>query len=72
MSRIHLTRRFLRFAAPALLLAVLLFATSPSSGQGFKGFGKTKLPDFIPADYDDYQKRTEREIPLVILSPRSK
>lgn len=23
-------------------------------------------------DYDDYQKRTQREIPLVILSPRSK
>jgi hypothetical protein len=48
-------RCVLRPAAAALLLTVALLVPAPSSGQGGKGFGKGKRPDFIPADYDDYQ-----------------
>jgi hypothetical protein len=33
----------------------MLFAATPTSGQDFKGPGKGKQPDFIPAGYDDYQ-----------------
>ncbi|HKB42032.1 MAG TPA: hypothetical protein VKD72_36740 [Gemmataceae bacterium] len=43
-----------------LLLAVMLMAPAPSTGQGFKGAGKTKLPDFIPAGYDDYQNMLDQ------------
>ncbi|HWY86318.1 MAG TPA: hypothetical protein VNX28_06325 [Gemmataceae bacterium] len=53
--------RFVRGpAAAALLLAVALLAPAPSSGQGFKGAGKTPLPDFIPAGYDDYQNMLDQ------------
>jgi hypothetical protein len=41
------------------LLAVLLFASAPSSAQDAKA-GKGKQPDFIPADYDDYQNMLDR------------
>jgi hypothetical protein len=42
-------------AAAALLLAALLVTTASSSAQRPSGAGKAKQPDFIPADYDDYQ-----------------
>jgi hypothetical protein len=45
-------------ASAALLLAVVLSPPVPSSGQGFKG--KVKLPDFIPAGYDDYQNMLDQ------------
>src|SRR5229473_7649451 len=48
-------RCLLRPAAAALLCAVLLLASTASSGQDVKGAGKGKQPDFIPAGYDDYQ-----------------
>jgi hypothetical protein len=48
-------RCVLQPAAAALLLAGVLLASAPSSGQDFKGGGKGKQPDFIPAGYDDYQ-----------------
>ena len=57
--------RVLRWPAAALLLSVVLLVPAPSSGQGFKGAGKGKLPDFVPADYDDYSRRTARLIPGV-------
>jgi hypothetical protein len=44
------------------LLVAALYAVSPSSGQEPKG-GKgkqPKLPDFIPADYDDYQNMLDQ------------
>ncbi len=43
---------FARLPLAALLLAAILLSPGPSAGQD-KG-GK-KRPDFIPADYDDYQ-----------------
>ncbi len=46
-------------AVAALLLAAVLLAPAPSSGQGFKG-AKTPLPDFIPAGYDDYQNMLDQ------------
>jgi hypothetical protein len=39
----------------AVLLAVGLFACASLPAQEGKGKGKAKQPDFIPADYDDYQ-----------------
>src|SRR6266404_4446171 len=46
----------LRAATAAVLLgAAALLGPGPSSGQGVKGAGNGKQPDFIPADYDDYQ-----------------
>lgn len=48
-----LAQSVLRTLSAALLLgAFVLLAPAPSAGQGK---GKGKLPDFIPADYDDYQ-----------------
>jgi hypothetical protein len=47
----------LRPAAAALTLAVLL-AAAPARGQGAKG--NAKLPDFIPAGYDDYQNMLDQ------------
>ena len=41
------------------LVAILLFASGPSSGQDAKA-GKGKQPDFIPADYDDYQNMLDQ------------
>jgi hypothetical protein len=52
-------RRGPRPAAVALLLAGVLLASAPSSGQG-PGAGKGKPPDFIPAGYDDYQDMLTR------------
>ncbi len=49
-----------RSAVAALVLAVALLAPASLSGQGFKGPGKTKLPDFIPAGYDDYQNMLDQ------------
>src|SRR5262249_53056264 len=42
-----------------VLLASTAFAFTPSSAQDFKG-GKGKRPDFIPADYDDYQNMLDQ------------
>src|SRR6266576_3005334 len=39
-------------ATVGLLFAILVLIPDPSAGQPK---GKGKLPDFIPADYDDYQ-----------------
>src|SRR5579863_6451607 len=51
-----------RVGAPAalLLFAVVVLMPVPVSGQGFKGAGKAKLPDFIPAGYDDYQNMLDQ------------
>src|SRR5262249_27008721 len=51
MPENQLARCALRSAAAALMLAAVLLAAAPACGQGAKG----KLPDFIPAGYDDYQ-----------------
>src|SRR5438309_7468041 len=53
-----LARCVLRPAVMALVLAALLLTTAPSSGQFGKGPGK--LPDFIPAGYDDYQNMLDQ------------
>src|SRR6267154_2619102 len=45
-------------ATAALLLALVVLIPDPSSGQGIKGKGKQ--PDFIPADYDDYQNMLDQ------------
>src|SRR5262249_35418737 len=58
MLRNQLVRRVLRPAVATLLLAVALSA-SESPGQ-FKGGDKSKLPDFIPAGYDDYQNMLDQ------------
>src|SRR5262249_32076533 len=46
----------------ALLLAGLLLASGLAPGEDAKGKGKGKgkLPDFIPAGYDDYQHMLDR------------
>ncbi len=46
--------------AVAVLLTALILMPASTSGQGFKGAGKPKLPDFIPADYDDYQNMLDQ------------
>lgn len=40
----------------AVMFAIALFAPSAAPAQG----GKTKLPDFIPSDYDDYQNMLDQ------------
>jgi len=55
----RLARRASRWSA-AGLLAVVLFASAPSSAQDGKGAAKAKRPDFIPAGYDDYQNMLDR------------
>jgi hypothetical protein len=60
MSQSAFARYVVRPAAAALLLAAVLLAPAPSSGQGPGGKGKGKRPDFIPADYDDYQHMLTR------------
>ena len=52
----QLSRCVLQLTATALLLAVVLFASGPSSAQ----VGKGKQPDFIPAGYDDYQNMLDQ------------
>src|SRR6201993_579715 len=42
-------------ATAAGLLAAMLFASASSFAQQGKGRAQPKRPDFIPADYDDYQ-----------------
>ncbi|HYV34808.1 MAG TPA: hypothetical protein VE988_03830 [Gemmataceae bacterium] len=59
MFQSQFARRVLRLAAVALLLAVALCIPTESSGQ-VKGQGKGKLPDFIPAGYDDYQNMQDQ------------
>jgi hypothetical protein len=59
MIKNQVTRCLSRPAAVALLLAVVLLTTAPSSGQ-VKGPQKGKQPDFIPAGYDDYQNMLDR------------
>jgi hypothetical protein len=58
MLTTKLGRSVLRTSAP--LLVVLLCAVVSAPAQQFKGGGKAKLPDFIPADYDDYQNMLDR------------
>jgi hypothetical protein len=60
MSENSFARCGLRPAGAALLLAGVLLASGPSSGQDAKGKGKGKQPDFIPAGYDDYQHMLDR------------
>jgi hypothetical protein len=57
MSENPFARRVLQTAAAALLLAGILLASAPSSGQDAKGKGKAqaKRPDFIPEGYNDHQ-----------------
>ena len=55
MSQNQFARYGLRPAGAALLIAVLPFASASSAAQDTKRSGKGKQPDFIPADYDDYQ-----------------
>jgi lysophospholipase L1-like esterase len=44
-----------------LLFAATFLAVGPSSGQAVKGQGKgSPRPDFIPADYDDFQTMLDR------------
>ena len=52
----QLSRCVLPLTATALLLAFALTAPAPSSAQP----GKGKLPDFIPAGYDDYQNMLDQ------------
>ncbi len=60
MSENPFRRYVLRAAAGGLLLAGVMLSSAPSSAQGFKGKAKPKRPDFIPADYDDYQNMLDR------------
>ena len=52
MLKSRLAGRFLRAVA---LLALVLWAPAPSSGQG-----RGQRPDFIPAGYDDYQNMLDQ------------
>src|SRR5262245_49281290 len=54
----RLARWLLRPTA-TMLLACMVFSAAPSSAQVGKG-GKDKLPDFIPAGYDDYQNMLDQ------------
>src|SRR5690348_2005262 len=47
-------------AGAAVILAGVLLGPAASLGQDFKGAGKGKQPDFIPAGYDDYQDMLTR------------
>src|SRR4051794_40486722 len=47
--------RYVRRLPAAGLLALGLLACASSPAQDVKGGGKGKLPDFIPAGYDDFQ-----------------
>jgi hypothetical protein len=60
MSNTQFPRCVLRLALAALLLGVVLLTDAASSGQGFKGKAKAPRPDFIPADYDDYQNMLDQ------------
>ena len=44
----------------AVLVAAGLLASSRGPAQDGKGPGKGKQPDFIPADYDDYQNMLDQ------------
>src|SRR5215468_86359 len=44
----------------AVLFLAVLFASPSSYGQDIKGGGKGKQPDFVPADYDDYQNMLDQ------------
>src|SRR5262245_39751534 len=46
-------------APVAVLLALGLLASATGTAQDFKK-AKAKLPDFIPADYDDYQNMLDQ------------
>src|SRR5262245_60928509 len=59
MLKSRLTRYVLR-APVAALLAVGLLASTSQPAQEFKGGGKGKRPDFIPAGYDDYQNMLDQ------------
>src|SRR5690242_1467228 len=59
MSTIRLTR-CVRGLSLAGLIVLTLAATNQSSAQDFKGKAKAKLPDFIPAGYDDYQNMLDQ------------
>src|SRR5262245_47115938 len=52
--------RCIRPVSMAGLFALVMMAPNTSSAQDFKGKGKAKLPDFVPADYDDYQNMLDR------------
>jgi hypothetical protein len=50
---------WLQQSPAAGLVAMVLCACAPSPAQDFKA-GKGKRPDFIPADYDDYQNMLDQ------------
>src|SRR5689334_11866617 len=52
--------RCVRRLSLAGLIVLTLAATNQSSAQDFKGKAKAKLPDFIPAGYDDYQNMLDQ------------
>src|SRR5262249_10897113 len=67
MIEIQLARWLLRCllrppaaATAAVLVAGLLLGAGPSPAQDFKGQGKGKQPDSIPAGYDDYQNMLDQ------------
>src|SRR5438874_4256180 len=60
MSKNQFARCILQAAAAVLLLGGMLLVTDSSSGQVGKGQGKGQQPDFIPADYDDYQNMLDQ------------
>ena len=51
-----MSTRHILTAACGVALATVLLVPAPSPAQ----FGKGKLPDFIPADYDDYQNMLDQ------------
>src|SRR5262245_25871744 len=58
MLKNRFSRRVLQ-APVAVLLTLGLLASASGTAQDFKG-GKAKLPDFIPAGYDDYQNMLDQ------------
>jgi hypothetical protein len=59
MLTIRFTRCVRRLSLTGLIVLTLA-ATNQSSAQDFKGKAKAKLPDFIPAGYDDYQNMLDQ------------
>jgi len=60
MTNRRFVARILRLIAAAILVVGLHAAVPSASAQFGKGAGQAKLPDFIPAGYDDYQTMLDR------------
>ena len=52
--------RYVRRLSVAGLFALAVVGPNASSAQDVKGKGQGKLPDFIPAGYDDYQNMLDQ------------